>query len=70
MTLKKCEPMCAPTNHTDEKVRCDVKHNSCKWSRIYCCNETMCNSDEGKQLNSHTSDTGNNKLLRNEKEIF
>lgn len=43
----KCEPMCAPTNHTDEKARCDVKHNSCKWSRIYCCNETMCNSDEG-----------------------
>merc|ERR1712003_597216 len=38
---------CVPQQIIPMKARCDVKHNSCKWSRIYCCNETMCNSDEG-----------------------
>ena len=39
--------MCAPLNSTNELEWCDEKHNSCSWSRIYCCDQDNCNTDKG-----------------------
>ena len=42
-----CEPMCAPRNSTMESEICNEEDHSCPWSRIYCCDDNMCNTAEG-----------------------
>jgi len=46
VTKAACEPVCAPQEYPDEKKRCKKESNHCNWSRVYCCNTTMCNSKE------------------------